>query len=57
MKHNVFVKPSEPAEIGSMRVTPIGQTPVAFALIAREAGLDLVEAPIRHAELFQILIG
>jgi hypothetical protein len=35
-----------------MRVAPIGQTPVAFALIAREAGIDLVEAPIRHLGSF-----
>ncbi len=49
---HVFAEPSEPAEIGSMRIAPIGQTPVAFALIVREAGIDIVEAPIRHLGRF-----
>src|SRR5262249_46598325 len=49
---HVFAEPSEPAEISAMRITPIGQTPVAFALVACEAGIDLVEVPIRHLSSF-----
>jgi len=43
---------SLPAEIGLMHIAPIGQTPVAFALIVREAGVDIVEAPIHHLGRF-----
>jgi hypothetical protein len=49
---HVFAEPSEPAEIGTMSIAPIGQTPVAFAFIARKAGIDLVEALIRHLGCF-----
>ena len=56
-EHHVFAEPSEPAEIGPVRIAPIGQTPVPFALIAREAGIDLVEAPIRHLGAFDHAAG
>jgi hypothetical protein len=49
---HVFAEPSESTEISSMRITPIAQTSVAFALVAREGGIDLVEAPIHHLGAF-----
>lgn len=47
-EHHVFAESSEPAEVSSMRITPILQTPVAFAFVARKGDIDLVEAPISH---------
>jgi hypothetical protein len=52
-----FAEPSEAAEIGSMRITPIAQTPIAFALVACEGGVDLVESPIRHLGSFDYAAG
>jgi hypothetical protein len=43
---HVFAEPSETAEIGPMCITPISQTPVAFALVVCEGGIDLVETPM-----------
>src|SRR5215467_9255328 len=54
---HVFAEPSEAAEIGSMRIAPMGQTPVAFALVTCEGGVDFVEAPIRHLSSFDYAAG
>jgi hypothetical protein len=45
-KHHILTESSEPAEIGPMGATPIGQTPIAFALIVRKGGVDFIEASI-----------
>ena len=45
-KHHILTESSELAEIGSMSITPIGQTPIAFALIVRKGGVDFIEASI-----------
>src|SRR5262245_39670260 len=45
---HVFAEPSQPTEISPVRITPILQTPVALALVARKRDIDLVEAPIGH---------
>lgn len=31
-----------------MSATPVGQAPIAFALIVRKGGVDFIEAPIRY---------
>jgi hypothetical protein len=54
---HVFDEPSEPAEIGPVRIAPIAQTPVPFALITRKAGIDLAEAAIRHLGGFDHAAG
>jgi hypothetical protein len=47
-KHHILTESSEPAEIGPMGATPIGQTPIAFALIVCKRGVDFIKAPIRY---------
>jgi hypothetical protein len=47
-KYHVLTESSEPTEIGPMGATPIGQTPIAFALIVCKGGVHFIEAPIRY---------
>jgi hypothetical protein len=51
-EHHIFTESSEPAEIGPMGTTPIGQAPIAFTLIVRKADVDFIEAPIRYLGRF-----
>jgi hypothetical protein len=48
--------PSRP-KIGPVRIAPMGQTPVSLALITCKAGVDLIEAPIRHLGGFDHAAG
>jgi hypothetical protein len=47
-EHHILTVSSEPAEIGPMGATPIGQAPIAFALIVRKDRVDFIETPIRY---------
>ena len=47
-EHHILTESSEPAEIGPMGAAPIGQAPIAFALIVRKGGVDFIEAPISY---------
>jgi hypothetical protein len=47
-EHHILTESSKPAEIGPMGATPIGQAPIAFALIVRKGGVDFIEAPIHY---------
>jgi hypothetical protein len=47
-EHHILTEFSEPAEIGSVSTTPIGQASIAFAFVIRKGGVNLSESSIRY---------
>jgi hypothetical protein len=49
-EHHILTEFTEPAEIGPMSATPMGQALIALTLIVRKDGVDFVEAPIGYLD-------
>jgi hypothetical protein len=47
-EHHVLTESSQSVKIGPMGATPIGQAPVAFALIIGKGCVDFIKAPIGY---------